>query len=302
MNTSIRIARLLIRASQYTPFRGRGGYSSAAFANRGIQSSFPQAEVEAKRCGDFFGFFGDQRIRSHLMGRDVLDFGSGYGGRTVEYARSYGARRVWGIEPFPNVVAASTNYARSQGASNVEFRVCGHFEIPLSSESVDTVVSYDVLEHVLDPRRSVGEMHRVLRPGGMAYLVFPVYSGAFSHHLDYITLLPGLHWIFSADTLVEAVNSILAENDVSRFGTQPQPRPSSSFNGQRTVLPGLNGLDGEHLATLFDAFRIVRVHRHGLLRRMQTRSRTMAMISSLAPLSIQDPLTSSVSCVLQKNA
>src|SRR4029077_9157407 len=66
---------------------------------------------------------------------------------------------------------------------------------------------YDVLEHVRSPAVSTAELFSVLKPGGTALLVFPVYLGMRSHHLDYITSLPGLHWVFSAATLVEAVNS-----------------------------------------------------------------------------------------------
>lgn len=40
--------------------------------------------------------------------------------------------------------------------------------IPLEDESVDLALSFAVLEHVRDPARAVREIHRVLRPGGMA--------------------------------------------------------------------------------------------------------------------------------------
>jgi len=178
---------------------------------------FPQAAAEALRVDDFFGFFGQMDVRAELAGKDVLDFGSGYGGRTVEYARSCRARSVWGVEPFENIVTQSRGYAHLEGVKNVDFLVCGRTEIPLADDSIDIVASYDVLEHVDDPRLSMLEIHRVLRPGGTAFLVFPVYFGAFSHHLDYVTLIPGLHWIFSPETLVVAVNSILESGGADRL-------------------------------------------------------------------------------------
>jgi ubiquinone/menaquinone biosynthesis C-methylase UbiE len=46
-------------------------------------------------------------------------------------------------------------------------------QIPLADESVDAVVIQAVLEHVLDPDQVVGEIHRVLRPGGMVYAETP---------------------------------------------------------------------------------------------------------------------------------
>lgn len=289
-------AKQLIRASQYTYFRGRGGYSGESAI--GTASPFTQAAREAERVGEFFRFFPDLPI--DFNGRDVLDFGSGYGGRTVEYAANYGAKFVYGVEPFGSVIERSREYARHRDIGNIEFRQCGHFDIPLPDSSIDIVLSYDVLEHVRDPRRSMREIYRVLRPGGSALLVFPVYWGAFSHHLDYICLLPGLHWVFSAESLVRAVNSILTP-DGRTFATSPQPEPELSFDGARRILPGLNGLHGGHIGELLQDFETVRMHRHSWLRRRQPQSWVMAALSrSGLPLRMVDALTSSVSVVLRR--
>lgn len=40
--------------------------------------------------------------------------------------------------------------------------------IPLDNESIDAVLSFAVLEHVRSPKQAVREIHRVLRPGGLA--------------------------------------------------------------------------------------------------------------------------------------
>jgi SAM-dependent methyltransferase len=160
------------------------------------------------------------------------------------------------------------------------------------------VLSYDVLEHVEDPRVSVAEIRRVLRPGGLAFLVFPPYLGAFSHHLNYVTLLPGLHWVFSPSTLISAVNWIL-DRYPDRFGTLPQPTPGRSFDGARHVLPALNGLGSSHLSALFDAFDQLDIGRRGYLRRIGPPSRSMQLIA-WAPAWLQDALTYSLSCVLRK--
>ena len=41
-------------------------------------------------------------------------------------------------------------------------------EIPLDTSSVDTVLSFAVLEHVLNPEKAVKEIFRVLKKGGLA--------------------------------------------------------------------------------------------------------------------------------------
>ena len=184
-------ARWILLRAQKTSLHGRGGYSDS-LAARGCSSRFPQAEVERDDVGAFFGLFADSAIADSLRDRVVLDFGSGYGGKTVEYRRQYCARRVCGIEPFANMVEKSRQYAAASGVPDVEFAVCAHRDIPYDDESFDVVVSHDVLEHIADPLSSMREIRRVLRPGGLSLNVFPVYFGAMSHHLDYIARVPPL--------------------------------------------------------------------------------------------------------------
>jgi len=54
----------------------------------------------------------------------------------------------------------------------VQFMADAH-QIPLADQSVDAVVIQAVLEHLVDPRQAVGEIERVLRPGGLVYAETP---------------------------------------------------------------------------------------------------------------------------------
>lgn len=45
--------------------------------------------------------------------------------------------------------------------------------LPFSSESFDFAAAFHSLEHVHDPRLAIGEIHRVLRPGGWFYMGVP---------------------------------------------------------------------------------------------------------------------------------
>jgi SAM-dependent methyltransferase len=292
------LARMIILRAQQTRYRGRGGYVAEAFPQQDGLTSFRQAEIEGANFESFFQFFPDYLVKDALREKEVLDFGSGYGGRTVEY-KLCGAKRVCGVEPFENMVTRSQRYAEHRGVHDVEFKVCGHKEIPYPDASFDVVISYDVLEHVEDPRASVAEIRRVLRPGGLSLNVFPVYFGARSHHLDYITNVPGLHWLFSSPTLVRAVNSILAENAV--FGVALQPEPRRSFDGSRYVLPGLNGLSGWHLKKLFEEFETISLERYPLHWWEPGRGRIAAAVArSYLPTIIRDAATNSIACMLRK--
>jgi SAM-dependent methyltransferase len=260
---SQQLARMLIRSSQRTPFRGTGSYSE--LSPKGT-SGFPQAETELAHTGEFFGFF---RNPPNLVSKSVLDFGCGYGGRTVGYATAYGASRVVGVEPFAHVIEKCRAFAESRGVKNCDFIVNSQQAIPLPDSSIDVVVSYDVFEHVTDPAAMLSELRRILVPGGRAYIVFTPFYGAFSHHLNYITQLPGLHWVFDPRTLVGAVNSELRNGGRERFGTVPQPEPQMAFGGGRRSLPWINGVTGEEFTELCRDFEMLENHYTPLLERFR---------------------------------
>lgn len=59
-------------------------------------------------------------------------------------------------------------------------------ELPLTHGSFDVILSHEVLEHVMDDRRSVEEMLRVLEPGGIIVLFVPNLGYPFETH--------GIYW------------------------------------------------------------------------------------------------------------
>ena len=55
-------------------------------------------------------------------------------------------------------------------------------DLPLADESVDAVVSANLLEHILDDGRALTEIARILRPGGPAVLVVPGGPGTYDYY------------------------------------------------------------------------------------------------------------------------
>jgi predicted SAM-dependent methyltransferase len=47
-------------------------------------------------------------------------------------------------------------------------------QIPFESESYDAIICIHVLEHVEDDRQAIGELYRVLKPGGWALISVPI--------------------------------------------------------------------------------------------------------------------------------
>jgi SAM-dependent methyltransferase len=55
-------------------------------------------------------------------------------------------------------------------------------ELPLADESVDAVLSANLLEHVPDDRRALAEIRRVMRPGAQAAIVVPAGPGTYDYY------------------------------------------------------------------------------------------------------------------------
>ena len=96
-------------------------------------------------------------------GRDLLDVGCGGGFLSEEFAKA--GFKVTGMDPSPHLLDAARTHA-AQGGLNVKY-VEGYGEhLPFPSCAFDHVACCDVLEHVDDLGTVIGEIARVLKPGG----------------------------------------------------------------------------------------------------------------------------------------
>lgn len=103
--------------------------------------------------------------------RDVLDIGCGFGWFELA-AAGRGARSVVGVEPEE---AALDTARRHVVLDQVTFRAASAVRLPFADESFDTVVLWEVLEHLPKGNEPLAfrEIARVLRPGGALYLSTP---------------------------------------------------------------------------------------------------------------------------------
>ena len=102
-------------------------------------------------------------------GKRVLDAGCGVGYGT-SYVAEHGAGHVTGVDIDPESIAyAEQRYA----APNVTFRVGDLRTLGLAAASFDTVVSFEVIEHLREQEAFVDELARVLRPEGVLVLSTP---------------------------------------------------------------------------------------------------------------------------------
>lgn len=92
-----------------------------------------------------------------------LDIGCGTGVFTEQIIRAGAPATIVGIDPSPEQVA----FAQARPAlAAAEFRVGDGQNLPFADSSFDVAVMALVIHFVPDPAKAVGEMSRVLRPGG----------------------------------------------------------------------------------------------------------------------------------------
>jgi ubiquinone/menaquinone biosynthesis C-methylase UbiE len=104
-----------------------------------------------------------------VAGLDVLDYGCGHGMAAVVFAR-LGAR-VTGFD----ISAGYLAEARARAAANgvcVRYVHANAEQLPFACKSFDRVWGNAVLHH-LDVRRAGHELHRILKPGGIAVFCEP---------------------------------------------------------------------------------------------------------------------------------
>ncbi|MBD3237007.1 MAG: methyltransferase domain-containing protein, partial [Candidatus Eisenbacteria bacterium] len=102
----------------------------------------------------------------------VLDVGPGDGWPALLLAPHF--REVVGIEPGPHRVAVCRENAKRMRVRKVRFEQMSAVEMRFPDQSFDAVVAATSIEQTPDPGRALGEIFRVLRPGGCLRLTYEV--------------------------------------------------------------------------------------------------------------------------------
>ncbi|MDJ0847248.1 MAG: methyltransferase domain-containing protein [Myxococcota bacterium] len=106
-------------------------------------------------------------------GQTVLDFGAGPGHLAVELARRVGASgHVHGVDINRDFVERSRARAEAAGlADRLHFHHVAGETLPFEDGAMDRILCKNVLEYVPDLDATLGELHRVQRPGGLLHAI-----------------------------------------------------------------------------------------------------------------------------------
>lgn len=133
--------------------------------------------------------------KARIDGAQALDIGAGSGGIAIALAEA--GASVDAVEPDPVRFRWATERIAGHGVP-VRLSSSSGESLPFDAATFDLVILDSVIEHVENPRRVIREVARVLRPGGIAYLVSPNKLSAFNilrdphYEMFGVVLLPHL--------------------------------------------------------------------------------------------------------------
>ena len=122
-------------------------------------------EVERHRYAEYAPWMPEVMGFDQFAGKRLLEVGCGMGTDLLQFAR--GGANVTGVDLTPRSVETSRHHLELYGQKG-DFALTDAERLPFADESFDVVYSNGVLHHTPDTAEAVREVHRVLRPRGLA--------------------------------------------------------------------------------------------------------------------------------------
>ncbi len=229
-------------------FRHRNFLDASPEQQNRIKLRSAQFRYDYESEGTFFAKYFPAFDTAELEDRAVLDLGCFTGGRLVYWAEHFKLRSAHGVDINPIFGDAGRLLAEKHGVA-AEFRTGFGEELPYDSGTLDVITSFDVLEHVRDVGATLRECHRVLKPGGRLFSVFPQFYQPLESHLGLVTKMPALHWFFNTHAIVAAFNEIERERGDEAYWYRRDFAGLADWE----KLPTLNGITVRHFRQLVNA-------------------------------------------------
>lgn len=147
-----------------------------------------------------------------------------------------GASPIPGLDPAPIYVDCFKTFAAAPCRADYYGHAC---ELPFHDHSLDYVLASHVLEHVANPVAALAEWYRVVRPGGIIYLIVPDRRTTWEHARPLTPVVHLLEDFTRGTTAVDAthIDQFVFEADWSIFSpdTPHEDVPAKQAELARTL-------------------------------------------------------------------
>ena len=127
-----------------------------------------------------------RQVRDNVVVKgNVLDAGGGHRQSYLAYMN---------VDDAESIVALDI---RPGGSVSIRGSVT---QMPIKAETIDTVLCFNLLEHIYDHRAAVCELHRVMKPGAVLYGWTPFALGVHGDPYDY--------WRYTPDALQKLLHDV----------------------------------------------------------------------------------------------
>lgn len=131
---------------------------------------------QKNKKGIFFDFSFKWPLVKELVSEEknltILDYGCGKGIFISELLKLNPNLELFGMDISDYAIKIAKKKFR-----NVKFFVQNEEKkFPLKDESIDLILAMDVIEHVFDVKKLIGEFNRVLKPRGQLFVTTPYYG------------------------------------------------------------------------------------------------------------------------------
>lgn len=149
-----------------------------------------------------------ERYGVELAATRFLEVGCGTGAKTEFYGHVLAPRIAVGVDVDPDPLRVGVASGVLAGEHAPSLILAPPYVLPFRDAAFDLVLCEEVLEHVAEPERLLGEIARVLAPGGRALLLIgPMYLHAKGPHLQNHLSVLWPHVLFSKRTIERLVRS-----------------------------------------------------------------------------------------------
>jgi SAM-dependent methyltransferase len=123
----------------------------------------------------------------------ILEVGCGTGGMSLYLAtQGFEVTAIDREQYDPEALEAAREFSRRE---NIRLNVylADGAALPFREGSYEAVVCGNVVEHLEDPHAALAEIYRVLVPGGVAFVDFPLFRSPYGGHITDVVRIPWFH-------------------------------------------------------------------------------------------------------------